>query len=304
MDIRQLEYFLELVRQSSVSAAANMLNISQPAVSKSLRSLEREIGTPLFDRLGNRLRLNKNGQEFYTYAQRSVQSLHSGLNALQQNRYDILGELTLVSLTFLPILSDCLMEYQRLNPKIKIVTQQSGVAAGEDISWADLVLRAAPDVEDLPRDDHWESAALFGESYRLVAADALLQPLPEQDALDPAALQHLDFVTIRSREPFFIDLTVDICRRAGFAPRVRYLTNDFLTKVQLMGEGRAVGILPECCMPLARRLYPGLHSYGIQGQTRERKIFLLRRRDSLSPEIARDFYAFAADWFSPGREQP
>ncbi|MFP7697083.1 LysR family transcriptional regulator [Trueperella sp. LYQ143] len=50
MDIRQLTYFVEVVRLGSITAASDTLNVSQPAISVSLRKLETEIGAPLLSR--------------------------------------------------------------------------------------------------------------------------------------------------------------------------------------------------------------------------------------------------------------
>lgn len=297
MDYKQIEYFLALARQGSVSSAAEFLHISQPALSKSIRNLEKEAGVQLFDRLGNRVRINKNGQEFYAYAKRSVQSLRSGLEIVRQNQYDMLGELTIVSYTSLDSIMECVLEYRRLNPKIRLSLQQSGLGEGEDISRTDLILRAAPSGED-PADGAWVGARLFSEQFRVMVSPLCCQISPEVQELDLGLLKEKDFVSIRPEYPYFTDNTLDFCEAAGFSPRIAYQTNDFLLKCRLMGEGLAVGLLPECCVKNAQRLYPSLRSFSIKGQTAQRSIWLMRRTDSQNTETARDFWEFAKTWFS------
>lgn len=68
MNQRQLDVFITIAKFSSIKKAADTLFISQPAVSKTLRELEEEVGTPLFDRLGGRLHLNSAGHLFQTEA--------------------------------------------------------------------------------------------------------------------------------------------------------------------------------------------------------------------------------------------
>lgn len=51
MDLRQLEYFLAAVEQRSLGRAAEVMNISQPAISKAIRRLELQLGVTLLDRL-------------------------------------------------------------------------------------------------------------------------------------------------------------------------------------------------------------------------------------------------------------
>jgi DNA-binding transcriptional LysR family regulator len=55
MNARQLEVFRAIMRDGTITAAANSLAVSQPAVSKVLHHLENQLGYPLFDRIGGRL---------------------------------------------------------------------------------------------------------------------------------------------------------------------------------------------------------------------------------------------------------
>ena len=55
MNIRQLEIFRAIMRSGTLTAAAEALHVSQPAVSKILRHFESQLGYPLFDRVGGRL---------------------------------------------------------------------------------------------------------------------------------------------------------------------------------------------------------------------------------------------------------
>lgn len=73
MNIRQLTIFTAVADRESITKAATHLFLTQPAVSKAIRELEADIGTQLFDRRDNRLRLNAAGREFRIQAQRILQ---------------------------------------------------------------------------------------------------------------------------------------------------------------------------------------------------------------------------------------
>ena len=75
MELLQLRYFCTVAHYQSVTRAAAELMISQPALSKSLRNLETELGVKLFDRTGRGIQLNSTGNYFY----REVVSALSGL---------------------------------------------------------------------------------------------------------------------------------------------------------------------------------------------------------------------------------
>lgn len=61
MDIRVMEYYLAVIREGNISAAAQALHISQPALSRQLRDLEEELGVTLFERGSRRIRLTEEG---------------------------------------------------------------------------------------------------------------------------------------------------------------------------------------------------------------------------------------------------
>lgn len=61
MELRQLRYFATVARMGTYAAAAERLHIAQPALWQQVRSLEKELGTPLFERVGRRVRLSRHG---------------------------------------------------------------------------------------------------------------------------------------------------------------------------------------------------------------------------------------------------
>lgn len=61
MTLTQINYFLTVANEGSISSAANRLFVSQPAVSKQIASLEAELGFQLFDRVDRRLHLTEAG---------------------------------------------------------------------------------------------------------------------------------------------------------------------------------------------------------------------------------------------------
>jgi LysR family pca operon transcriptional activator len=79
---RHVRCFLEVARLSSVGQAADALNVSQPAVSKTLRELEERLGTALFERAGRRLRLTTAGRLFQKHAGLSLAELDRGMRAV------------------------------------------------------------------------------------------------------------------------------------------------------------------------------------------------------------------------------
>ena len=68
MKVQYLRYLVAVVTSSSMTTAADMLHISQPAISAGIKALEEELGGPLFERTRKRLSLTPEGARFYQHA--------------------------------------------------------------------------------------------------------------------------------------------------------------------------------------------------------------------------------------------
>ncbi|MDF4985909.1 LysR family transcriptional regulator, partial [Vibrio parahaemolyticus] len=69
MDIKALRYFVELVNEQSFTRASEKLFVTQPTISKMIRSLEQDVGQPLLHREGRRFWLTDAGDIVFQRAQ-------------------------------------------------------------------------------------------------------------------------------------------------------------------------------------------------------------------------------------------
>lgn len=83
---RHLQCFLEVARQKSVVKASDVLNITQPAVSKTIRELEETLEVKLFDRSKRGAALTRFGEVFLRYAGTSVSALRQGVDSIEHAR--------------------------------------------------------------------------------------------------------------------------------------------------------------------------------------------------------------------------
>ena len=122
--IRHLACFLEVARLRSVVNAAQALNISQPAATKTIQELEVVLGQTLFDRSRRRLALTPFGDVFYRHASASIAALRQGVDAArgaQETAVIKIGALPSVSARILP---EAVRSYSRSEPGInsRIIT--------------------------------------------------------------------------------------------------------------------------------------------------------------------------------------
>lgn len=89
MNLRRLEYFLAVVDAGTVTAAAERIHIAQPALSRQIKTLEKELKLSLFEAQGNKLALTPAGRAFVPAARRlmlETQSLEDAADALRTGR--------------------------------------------------------------------------------------------------------------------------------------------------------------------------------------------------------------------------
>ncbi|NLH01522.1 MAG: LysR family transcriptional regulator [Clostridiales bacterium] len=70
MELRDLRYFCLTAEIEHVTKAADKLGIAQPFLTKVIGQIEEEIGTPLFDKVGRQIKLNRYGEAFYLQAKK------------------------------------------------------------------------------------------------------------------------------------------------------------------------------------------------------------------------------------------
>ena len=122
MDIRNIETFLKVVDRKNFTRAAADLNYVQSTVTMQIKQLEKELGYPLFDRLGKKVSLTALGERFLPLAEKLVQTQSQALS-LNRSPEEIRGVLriglseALVRETLAPLLP----VYERTYPQVNLV---------------------------------------------------------------------------------------------------------------------------------------------------------------------------------------
>ncbi len=132
MELRHLRCFVAVAEHGQVSAAAEALHVAQPALSQTIRQLERELGVELFERHPRGVRLTAAGEDFLAHARAAARASDEAVAAARAHGRERQRSLLV---GFLPPLTsfaiDILNAYERDQPLIKITI--------EEISFADHV---------------------------------------------------------------------------------------------------------------------------------------------------------------------
>lgn len=149
---RHLQAFVEVARQKSVNKAAELLHVSQPAVTKTIRELEDMLGVALFERDGRGIRMTRYGEVFQRHAGATMTALRQAVDSVSQEAARAgapvrVGALPTVSARIMPQAMTRFLAEGTVTP-VKIVTGENAVLL-EQLRVGDLDLvvgrLAAPD---------------------------------------------------------------------------------------------------------------------------------------------------------------
>jgi len=122
MELRQLRYFVEIVRHGSLSAAAKTLHMSQPPLSATISTLEKELGVRLLERTGRGVAPTEAGLLLMQRGEQIVREADQLTDELKRHGMGVLGSLRLVA--YMPyvqtLLPRMLAAYRRVAPSVDI----------------------------------------------------------------------------------------------------------------------------------------------------------------------------------------
>ena len=122
MELRNLTTFTKIAQTKNFTKAAAQLGYSQSAISSQIQQLEKELGVPVFDRIGKTVSLTQAGEILYQYANAMLTLEQNAIDSIR-NQVTLAGELRIaieesLSISFLP---DILHHYRSQYPNVDLI---------------------------------------------------------------------------------------------------------------------------------------------------------------------------------------
>jgi DNA-binding transcriptional LysR family regulator len=241
MDLAVLRLFRQVASGATVTDTAARARLTQPALSRALRRVEREVGAELFQRAGRTLRLTPAGHAFKEHADAVLDRYDQGIRDVRELVNPDAGT---VPLAFLHTLGTWLVPrvisaFRDEHPRAQFVLRQhgeEGLVKELLDGTADLVLTS--DDPELP--------AL---EWRRVLVEPLHLAVPPNH---PLATRNEVRLADAAQETFNLlrpgyglrDTTEQLCAQAGFTPRVGFEGEEVETLRGLVTAGLGVALLP------------------------------------------------------------
>ncbi|MFJ4526120.1 LysR family transcriptional regulator [Streptomyces sp. NPDC088810] len=237
MDLNSLRQFLVVARLEHLSRAADELRVAQPSLSRTIARMERDLGTPLFDR-GGRLRLNAAGRLFRAHVERALGELEAGRRAVAESISEGAGSARMASETFLT-LTGPLTAYKRAHPSVELELHWS---PSEDMArllrarHVDLCVSSQP-----IHAEGAETVRLFDEEVGV--AVPLDHPLAGRTSLSIHELADQPFVT--APQGHWLRRLLDrLFAARGLVPRIVCESDEHGAIADLIGAGLGIGLVP------------------------------------------------------------
>jgi DNA-binding transcriptional LysR family regulator len=259
-----------------VTKAARELGVPQPAVSRSLARLQRDLGTPLFERVGRGVKLTAFGNAFLTHVESALASLGDGVRELRDLQAGTRGTIALGFLrTLTPsIIPNTVRFYRATHPEIDFTFHQARAAELERQLIAGdvhLCMTTQPQHTDLA------SQALFEQPLSIIVPAA--HPLAGRASVSFSDLANEEFIAFISGHATRIRLD-QLCEAAGFRPKVVLECDEAGAIRGFVAAGFGIALAIE---PLN---HPGIATLGLSTPGATRTIFIAWRRSGYVPTAA------------------
>lgn len=252
MELHTLRCFVGVAEQLSFSRASIQLHLSQPALSRQVRALEAELGMPLFDRIGRRIRLTSAGEELAVRARLLLQDVDSFKTRAEDLSQGSTGTLRIGATpqTLEGLIAPLIAKFRRIWPKVDFQLIEDGAANLLDQVQEGSVQIA---IAALPTGTTLQGQELF--PFGVLAVVPAGNPIARRKRVDVTELAREPLLLLR--KAFMTRQLFDgACKIAHIAPPVVIESSSPHAIVSLANQHHGIAIIPSTVQVSAQHAIP------------------------------------------------
>ncbi len=243
LELRQLQYFVEVAEREHISKAAEHLHVAQSAISRQIANLETELGTPLFERIGRNVKLTPVGKIFLEHSIIALKAIDFATKQVEEYLNPGKGIIKIGFPTSLAsnVLPTVISAFKKQYPEISFHLRQGSYKFLIDsVKNRELNLAFLGPLP--PKDESINPNVLFSENiHALLPAN---HPFANRTELHLTDFRNENFVLFP--EGYILHkVAVDACKSAGFIPNITSEGEDMDALKGLVAAGIGVTFLPE-----------------------------------------------------------
>ncbi|RID89071.1 LysR family transcriptional regulator [Peribacillus asahii] len=241
MEWQQLEYFRVVAKIEHFRKSAELLAISQPALSRSIHKLEEELGVTLFERTGRSVQLNKFGRLFLKRVENGLNEISIGIQEINQLKNPYTGNVSLAFLQTLgiTILPEIISNFNKQYPHVEIqLYQNKTLNSIQQLLNREVDLCLISSFEENPNIT-WHPL-MDEELFLYVPAN---HRFASKSSVVLSELSDDNFIGFK-KGLGMRGVINNFCEKAGFTPRIKFEGEDVSTLAGLVSSGLGVTIIP------------------------------------------------------------
>lgn len=250
MDIRDIQYFLAMVEEGNISAAAKRLHMAQPPLSRQLKQLEEQLGVTLFERGKRKIKLTAAGHLMRTRAEQIMELLNTTTKELHDFDIGLRGILSIGAVTAsgATLLPNLIKKYRSKYPNVTFRIRE-----GETSRITELLDRGIVDLGMVrtPFDTEiYQSITLPNEPLVVVYN-------PEHPTMLHIAAPTIDLVDLADKPLMihrkFEEQLTNCCRPLGFKPHILCESDDVMPLLTWADANIGIAVVPRSAFGLIPR---------------------------------------------------
>ena len=264
MELLQLKYFCDAAQTENFSKTAAKFTVPVSNISQSIKRLEKELGNELFFHNGNRVQLNNDGKQFYSYAGKALALLDEGTEKVREPLNKLSGDIRLVCTNNYKIITFAIEKFIKMHPDVNFVIYHS---LDSDNNFDVLISDSFPN-------EYGKKIFLFEEE--IMVAMSKKHRLATKKNISVKNLENEKFIVLSSSDSLK-NIIVSACRTEGFSPNfaVQTYSTSFMRRYIEIGLG--ISFAPASW---SKKYYDEIEFKKIEGLPKRKTYALLSKKST------------------------